>query len=229
MLEAEIEELLRELMSASHAQSVHIAEESEPVPEGGCRARLGDGAELRAFFQSDEQAPALQSRQELLERSARALRACRKRHRAHSWPTVSLPGETRDPRGLILARMREFLQGLVATSKLYQMVLMCRGQLISSAEPLEELDRERLQLLERQLARAAQQTQGSDHGELIQDGVYARSFWYGAALIGFARHGYSLDLVRHRSKMVARELAQLLAMYDDDPTSPVKVAPPPEE
>ena len=186
------------------------------------------GGLLCATFHTREPAQAPQSRSELLERTARALRACIKHDGAAQWPLVQIPFESPDPRRLILARMQQFLQGLVDTSDLYQVALTCRGHLIASAYPLEEIDESRLDLLMRQLDLAADKAVGSCHGELVHDDLFARSFWYGAALFGFARKPYAVDFVRHRCNLVARELAHLLAMLDDDPDKPAKLAPLPE-
>lgn len=227
MLEAEIEELLREFMNASQAESVLLGPENRDLPAGGSVARLGQGGLLSATFTREQDAQAAQSRREMLERTARALRACLRRHQADTWPSLSLPSTSPDTTRLILARIQQFLQGLVDTSKLTQVVLLRRGKILSAAYPLAELDESRLELLVRQLDRAARDTPGSAHGELIRDDVYGCTFWYGAALIGFSDAAYSLDFVRHRYKMVARELAHLLNMLDDDPRGPAKAAPPP--
>ena len=104
---------------------------------------------------------------------------------------------------------------------------MLRGRLVASASPLEELEEAQLDLLARQLDKANDSAEGTAHGELVRPGIYAHSFWYGAALVGFCRGEYSVDFVRHRNKMVARELVHLLEMLEGGPDKPVKQAPPP--
>lgn len=126
-----------------------------------------------------------------------------------------------------MARIQQFLKGLVDSSELYQVALTCRGRLIASAYALDEIDESRLELLMRQLDIASQKSEGTRHGELVRDDLFARSFWYGAALFGFANKPYSVDFVRHRCKLVSRELANHLSMLDDDPNKPVKTAPVP--
>jgi hypothetical protein len=227
MLEDEITELLREFMAASHADAVQIIPENQSLPLHSQCAKLGMGCLLCAIFHTREAPIATQSRSELLERSARALRACVKEDGVPRWPLIRLPTETPDPRRLMLARIQQFLQGLVDSSELYQVALTCRGRLVASAYPLEEIDESRLDLLMRQLDVASDETIGSDHGELVRDDLFAQSFWYGAALFGFANQPYAVDFVRHRCTHVARELSHLLTMLDDDPDEPAKIAPKP--
>jgi hypothetical protein len=229
MLEDEMTELLRELMTTSHAQAVQIIPENQALPLHSQSARLGMGCLLCATFHTRESADAPQTRSELLDRAARALRACARRADASEWPLLRLPSESPDPRRLILARIQQFLQGLVDSSDLYQVALTCRGRLIASAYPLAEMDESRLDLLMRQLDLAAEKTVGSDHGELVRDELYAQSFWYGAALFCFSSKPYAVDFVRHRCKLVGRELVHLLTMLDGDPDTPVKTAPIPTE
>ncbi len=228
MIEDDISKLLQELLSSSGAHSVHILPANQPLPLHGLCVKLGMGALLCATFHTREPSDAPQSRAELLEHSARKLRACMKASGAASWPHLDLPTDRQDPRQLILARVQQFLKGLVDTSSLYQVLLTCRGTLIASAYPLNDVDESRLDLLLRQLDVAREKQVGSDHGELIRPDLYAHSFWFGAALFGFAETAYAEDFVRHRFKHVARELAHLLAMLDGDPDAPVQVAPMPD-
>lgn len=228
MLEEELTELLREFMTTSQAQVVQIIPENQTLPLHSRTAKLGMGSLLCATFHTREPAGAAQTRAELLERTARRLRACAKQGEAAEWPLLRLPSDRPDPRRLILARIQQFLQGLVDSSDLYQVVCTCRGELVASAYPLEEMDESRLDLLMRQLDLAADKNVGSNHGELVRDELYAQSFWYGAGLFCFASKPYALDFVRHRCKLVARELVHLLSMLDGDPDKPVKTAPKPE-
>jgi hypothetical protein len=228
MLADEIAELLREFMTTAQAQAVEIIPENQPPPLHSQSAKLGMGCLLCATFHTRESPDAPQTRSELLDRAARALRACIRDAEASEWPLLRLPSDRPDPRRMILARIQQFLQGLVDSSDLYQVALTCRGQLIACAYPLEEMDESRLDLLMRQLDLAAEKKVGSDHGELIHDELYAQSFWYGAGLFCFASKPYAVDFVRHRCKLVARELVHLLTMLDDDPDKPVKTAPIPE-
>ncbi len=228
MLHSEIEELLREVMAASKAFRVGIETSAPKASAYIHSAALGQEAHLVAEFEHIESPHDEQSRQELIERSSRAMRACLRRNGETDFPYLALPNDKPDPKHLILARIQQFLCGIVDTTKLYQMVVLHRGELIASAYVLDELDVERLALLDRQLELAAKKTPGTDHGELIRDDIYARTFWYGASMIGFANSPYALDFVRHRSKMVARELSHLLSLLEDGPESPSSIAPLPE-
>lgn len=227
VLDSELQEILRELLRASGAQTVEIDSEDQLASPGYLRVPLGHGGFLQAFFVDLSESRKTSARQQALEQGARRLRACFLHHQGETWPHLRIPGDVPDRRRLILARMQQFLRGLVDTSALRQMVLMCRGQIIASALPMDVEDIDRLDFLSRQLDRISQQAPGTDHGELVQADVYGRSFWYRAALFGFAENGYSEDFVRHRSKQVARELAYLLAMLDEGPNEPIKEAPDP--
>lgn len=229
MIDDDITELMRELLSLSDAHSVHIIRENQTLPLHGLCVKLGMGCLLCATFHTREPDDAPQSRAQLLEQSARSMRARIKAEGSASWPLLSLPHDRPDPRQLILARMQQFLQGLADTGRLRQVVLTSRGTLVASAFTISEIDESRLELLLRQLDVASDSAVGSTHGQLARPDVFALSFWYGAALIGFADNLYAEDFVRHRFKQVARELAHLLAMLDGDPDTPVKVAPVPED
>lgn len=230
MENAEIEELLRELLSASNAQRVAIQKVAADDSDASTTLThpLGYGAELVAEFSESESWTTLQSRQEHLERYARRIRACQVRLGNKNFTYTHFPNDSPEPKRLILARIQQFLTGLVDTSELYQMVLLRSGQLIASALPIDPLDENRLDLLHRQLSAAAQKSTGSAHGELLQPGIYALRFWYGASLIGFASGDYALDFVRHRSKLVSRELAHLLNLLDQGPDKPGAIAPIPD-
>ncbi|MBL4633996.1 MAG: hypothetical protein JKY56_08990 [Kofleriaceae bacterium] len=225
MENAELEELLRELLSDSSAERVYIRIAKETRSPHELFASLGRGAIVVAEFAASENFLSFQSRQEHLERYSRRIRACALRLEIEQFPELEFPNQNPDPKRLIVARIQQFLVGLVDTSELYQMVLLRSGQLIASAHPVDDLDSERLDLLHRQLSAAAQQSAGSAHGELVQPRLYGLRFWHGASLLGFSRANYSLDFVRYRSKMVSRELAHLLSMLDNGPDSPGAIAP----
>jgi hypothetical protein len=228
MINDKITELMRELLTLSDAHSVHIIPENQTLPLHGLCVKLGMGSLLCATFHTREPLDAPQSRGQLLEQSARAMRAHMKAEGVAAWPLLSLPTGSPDPRQLILARIQQFLQGLADTSSLRQVVLTCRGRLVAGAFTVSDIDESRLDLLLRQLDVASQASVGTTHGELARADIFARSFWYSAAIIGFADTPYAEDFVRHRFKQVSIELAHLLAMLDGDPDAPVKVAPVPE-
>lgn len=229
MLEAEVTELLRELLGDSGAAGVHIGPESEVVKPNTLLAKLGSESALFATFASPEPPGIPETRREMLEKAARAIRACMRKHEASTPPRLALPNGTPDQKHLILARIQQFLEGLVGTSELYQAVLWYRGRLVGSAVPVAELDHERMPLLTRQIAQEARRNPDSSHGELVRDDVYGRSFWHDAYLVAFGDRSYSVDFIRHRSKQVCRELTHLLNLLDDGPDSPAKSALPPTD
>ncbi len=234
MLEQKLEDLLRTHLATTGASTLRITSKTGHLQEHECRTKLSSQAILVASFAQPEATTQQPGRLELLERAARALRSCVREHYREGarvvWPELAFPHvETaaQDPQRLITARIQQFLKALVDSSPLHQEVLMLRGRLIASASPLEELEEAQLDLLARQLDKANESAEGTAHGELVRPGIYAHSFWYGAALIGFCRGDYSVDFVRHRNKMVSRELVHLLEMLEGGPDKPVKQAPPP--
>ncbi len=233
MLEEILQGLLRTHLATTGASALRITRNPTDLGEHQLRAKLAARVSLIATFAGPERVDVLPGRRELLERAARELRACYREQPGESkrkWPEMHFPdSETaaHDPQRLILARIQQFLRALVDSGPFHQQVLMLRGRLVASAAPLEKLEEAQLDMLSRQLEKAGQAANGTAHGELAREGLYARGFWYGAALIGFCNGDYSLDFVRHQSKLVARELTSLLTMLEGDPNKPVKVAPPP--
>ena len=230
MLRRALEELLRQQLGLMGAAKLTIARDQSVLKLEQLAAKLGSNVSLLASFAGPEPVDQRPSRRELLERAAQALRQCRRDHHGDVWPELQVPNANnleKNSRRLVLARIQQFLTSLVESGPMHQYVLLLRGRLIASAKALEEFEEAQLDLLNRQLDRVSQSAVGTAHGELVRPGLYARSFWYGAALIGFTRDEYSEDFVRHRSKMVAKELGHLLAMLDDGPDKPAKEAPPP--
>tara|TARA_R110002096_G_scaffold292224_1_gene486508 strand:- start:56106 stop:56804 length:699 start_codon:yes stop_codon:yes gene_type:complete len=232
MLEQDLEELLRTHLATTGATTLRITSKTGNLQEHECRTKLGSRAVLIASFAQPEATGQQPGRLELLERAARALRACVRKHQGAgklAWPETVFPhAETaaHDPKRLVAARIQQFLKALVDSSPLHQEVLMLRGRLVASATPLDEMEEAQLDLLVRQLDKANDAASGTAHSELVRPGIYAHSFWYGASLIGFCDGEYSVDFVRHRNKMVARELVHLLEMLEGGPDKPVKAAPP---
>ncbi len=230
MFEERLEDLLRVQLATTGATALCITRRVGSLEEHQCRSKLGQGAFLLASFAQPESGHQHPTRRELLERAAREMRALFRDTSAKTWPEMRFPDAevaARDPRHLILARIQQFLQALVDSSSMHQEVLVLRGTLVASAHPMDAYEEAQLDLLCRQLDKASDAAVGTAHGELARDGLYAHSFWYGAALIGFCRGEYSVDFMRHRSRIVARELVGLLEMLDGGPDKPVKQAPPP--
>jgi len=229
MLEANLYAILRHQLAYTGATVLRITNNHEDLRPLDRYTELVTGVSLVASFADPERDDQRPSRQELIERASRALRSCYRDHAdvldtVPDWPMLEFPDTSkpvREGQELIRARIQQFLKGLVDSGPIRQCALLLRGRLVASALPLEEIDEAQLDLLCRQLDRASQSASGTAHGELVRSDVYAHSFWYGASLIEFASDDYAVDFVRHRSKMVAKELSNLLAMLDDGPNTPV--------
>ncbi|HLU67533.1 MAG TPA: hypothetical protein VKZ63_14725 [Kofleriaceae bacterium] len=240
MLKDELRQLLRELAAATGAASVSIAHpdqhDGDVVPDEAAAAAphsmavpVGGGAVLRAGFLYPEDPPDPNGRAAALERTARALRSCARRWDVATLPPVSYPESARSPRSLILARIESYLRALVSTLSMENAAVTLRGRLVTSARPLGELHREQIPFTVRRVAAEVERRRGtSSHAELAGEDFYALSFWYGGCLIGFFSSPYAPDFVRHRTRLVTRELAHLLSMLDEPPSDPVQTAPRPE-
>jgi hypothetical protein len=227
MFEDELRHQLLELCATTGAVDARIVRPQPGTlpPEDAHRAPLGGGAFLDVVMPpgTDPAAPPSAA----IERTVRALRACARR-----WD-LDLPvlgGEPEQPlRVRIIERIERFLGALTAADGATNALVTVRGKLIGSAAALTELHRERIDFLLRRMdAEVSRQVGQSSHGELVGDDFFAISFWYGACLIVFFDRPFSVDFARHRSRMVARELAGLLPDLDDPPRDPARVAPVPE-
>lgn len=240
MLKDELRQLLRELAGATGAVSVAIAHPDTPnedgsddEPSGGAlhsmAVPVGGGAVLRAGFLCAEEPPDPNGRAAALERTARALRACARRWDVATLPPVAFPDTARSPRSLILARIESYLRALVASLGMDNSVVTLRGRIVASARPLGELHRAQIPFTVRRVAVEADRRRGaSSHAELAGEDFYALSFWYGGCLVGFFSRPYASDFVRHRTRLVTRELAHLLSLLDEPSHDPVQTSPLPE-
>lgn len=240
MLKDELRQLLRELAGATGAVSVAIAHPDQPglALDGdddghgsghSMSVPVGGGAVLRAGFLCPEEPPDPNGRAAALERTARALRACARRWDVATLPPVAFPDTARSPRSLILARIESYLRALVASLGMDNAVVTLRGRIVSSARPLGELHRAQIPFTVRRVAVEADRRRGaSSHAELGGEDFYALSFWYGGCLVGFFSRPYASDFVRHRTRLVTRELAHLLSLLDEPSHDPVQTSPRPE-
>jgi hypothetical protein len=241
VLKDELRQLLRELAGATGAVSVAIAHPDQPDPIAGVDADddgdgqhsmsvpVGGGAVLRAGFLCPEEPPDPNGRAAALERTARALRACARRWDVATLPPVAFPDTARSPRSLILARIESYLRALVTSLGMDNAVVTLRGRIVSSARPLGELHRAQIPFTVRRVAVEADRRRGaSSHAELGGEDFYALSFWYGGCLVGFFSRPYASDFVRHRTRLVTRELAHLLSLLDEPSHDPVQTSPRPD-
>ncbi len=227
MLESEIRDLLRTL--AAELCATAAAVEHEPLEAAGVGERaetpLGNGAVLVAYF--DKPVGDDSDRAAAMEQAARLLRACGRRWNASQIPAVSI-GHAEPPRERHLARITDYLVALANTQHATNALITLRGKTLASARELEEMQRERISFTLRRLDAEAARTDGTSHAEIATDDCYAVSFWYGAALIAYFDAPYSIDFVRHRARLVTREVSAILGELSDPPPAPAIIAPLPE-
>lgn len=237
MFEDELRQLLREFALSSGAQAATILV-SEPtaataaVEPGAAdwssrKVPLGGGAYLEASFHGPTREP--EARAAAMERAARSLRACARRWHASEFPAVRYPQLGGAPRERVLARIHAFLHAFAQSHAMVNAAVVRRGEVVAAAFPMDELQRSRIPFALKRVASEAQRRRGlSSHAEVVDDDLYAVSFWYGACLLGFFSAAYPVDFVRHRARLVIRELVQLLPELDDSPEDPAQRAPLPE-
>jgi hypothetical protein len=234
VFEDELKQLLREFSTACGARWVAIGPPSAaPLPDDPAEtdrqhAPLGRGAVLAAEWDQAPPARAAASRAEALERAARAVRACARRWGVDELPELQVPPTTEAADERVLERIRAFLVALANTHAADNAIVLLKGQVVAAARPVEPLHAERLPFVIRQVDAAAARRSGSSHGEIAGEDVLAVSFWFGAHLAVFFGGPYATDFVRHRVRLVARELSQLLPLLDDPPRPPARLAPLPE-
>jgi hypothetical protein len=226
--ENEVDDILRELLREPGALGAQVigADEAAACELGGAahaRRALGGGAELIVTMgpTAPPELPAA------IERAARDLRACIRRHAVSAVPSVSLAGRAPRGRAALLARARDFLEALAAMHGAICAVLLRRGEVLAHAGDLDDERRERLAFLRKRVDAEAARAKGrSSHAEIVGDDVYARSFWFDAHLVIFlAGPGWAHDFVRHRTRAVARVLAVLLPHLEDEPPTPANLRP----
>jgi hypothetical protein len=224
--EQEVDDILRELLrerGAIGARVVSAGDADELAGVAHARRALGHGAELVVTVGAlaDPELPAA------IERAARELRACIRRHGVERVPEVTLVGRVPRPRAALLAKARAFLEALAAMHGALSALVLRGGQIVAEGGAVDAAQRERLTFLRKRIdAEAARRRGRSSHAEIVGDDVYARSFWFDAYLvIFFAGPGFAVDFVRHRARAVARALAVILPHLDDEPPSPANVRP----
>jgi hypothetical protein len=185
-------------------------------PKPAADASLGDGAGLGDRSEGPLAIDAV------LELAVRQLRALARRWNVAQLPLVRMPPGNASP-DRVLARIVSFLRALAGTASAHNAMLVRRGQLVASASPVDEAWTSRLSFLARRAAAAG--SSRSSHGEVVDPDAFALSFYYDAALVVAIDAPYAVDFLRHRCRMVSRELALLLPMIEPDPETPAALRP----
>jgi len=219
-IEAEVREVLRELLEEIGAVSARILENDDI--RTGVPARtlaLGGGEYLRVELPTrvDRGAGRDHDVEAAFERATRQLRAIRRRWEIARLPEVTVaPGAPSSNR--VLARVAHFLTALASMDRATNALCTRGTQLVAAARPPDELEASRWPFLARRALAA--HAPGSSHGEVVDPDAYAMSFWYDAAIVVLLAEPYATDFVRHRCRQVARELANLLPLLEPDPGGP---------
>jgi hypothetical protein len=227
-IEDEVREVLRELIAEIGAVSARIVEHDGI--RTGIPARtlaLGGGEYLRVELPT--RVTREQGREHdveaAFERATRQLRAIRRRWEVARLPEVVVaPGAAPDNERVI-DRIRTYMRGLASIDRATNAFVTRKALLIASAAPPDEVESTRWPFLARRAL--ATHAPGSSHGEVVDPDAYAMSFWYDATLVVLLAEPYALDFVRHRCRLVARELAHLLPLLEPDPEAPAAIRRPP--
>jgi hypothetical protein len=232
----ELRDVLRELVETTDAISAAIVSGGPGRPIGTVdvddvelrRVPLGSGTLLEARFpgasdDADARAPAV-------ERAARSLRACARRWGCERLPEADYRAASEGlDRNRVTERIRVYLQAWCNAQGMVNALVTVRDQVVATAYPLEELQRERIPFLLKQVEAEVVSRRGETaHVELLRDDLCVFGFWIDACLIAFCDGNHSVDFVRHRARLVTREVSQLLPHLDDPPSAPARLAPIPE-
>ena len=237
MIEQEIREILQALLTdtgsisaAIVADDGHLGVPSKRRPLGGDRTLqvelssrtrkdggsdggYNDGPVERSELSIDAQ----------LELTVRQLRALARRWNAPQLPLVRVPPHSASPERVI-HRIESFLRALAGSAQAHNALLVRRSQVLAAASSVDEAWASRGSFLARRAWAAA--PANSSHGEVIDPDAFALAFYYDAVLIVVIDAPYAVDFLRHRCRMVARELSLLLPMIEPDPETPAMIKDP---
>jgi hypothetical protein len=232
MIEDEIREILSALLADTGSLSAAIVADDGRSGVPTKRRPLGGDRSLQVELatrtpkldgQADSAGGGALPVDAVLEVAVRQLRAAGRRWNVDPLPLVRMPPAVASP-DRVLQRFTAFLTALAATATAKNAMVLRRGQLIASASPVDDAWRSRLTFLSRRAAAAAPER--SSHGEVVDPDAYALGFYYDAVLVVAIDAPYAVDFLRHRCRMVARELALLLPMLEPDPETPAMIRPP---
>lgn len=223
---AELRDVLKDLVLGSGALAAEIATE-DVIDDTALTAALGGGARLIVWPLDGADREGLRA---AVERGARALRACLRRHGETTFPALRY---TREVIGLTQDRIRDriqtYLRALVATPGAHNAVITVDRETIAEAYPLDDLQHDRLNLVHKQVDAEVERRKGeTSHVEVLVGDVGAFGFWVKACLVVYIDDSCAPDFLRHRARLVMREVSQLLPHLDEPPADPAHVAPIPE-
>jgi len=225
MIDDEVREILRELMTEIGATSVRILGE-DSQPRTGVPARtlaLGGGEFLSVEVPTRSTNTDVEA---AFERSTRQLRAVRRRYEVSRLPEITITPATAQPEtGRVMATIEKYMQALAQVDRASNAFVIRGTTLVAAARAPDEQESSRWQFLARRAL--ATKDPGSSHGEVVDPDAYAMSFWYDAALVVLLAEPYATDFIRHRCRQVARELCNLLPMLEPDPDAPAAIGPRP--
>jgi hypothetical protein len=188
---------------------------------------LGGGSVLRVVLPAS--APPGEETAGVCERAARAIRAAARRWEVARLPPVALTRDHQTSRDRVRARIEAFLVAFANAPGVANAAVTRAGDVIASAAPLAEAHRLARPRRLRRLPVVARRHRGETaHVEIVNDDVAVFAFWVDACLLAFFDGPHSADFVRHRARLVARELSSLLPELDEPPDAPAAVAPRPE-
>ena len=220
----EVRAALRELVDEIGAVSARIIEHDEL--RTGVPARtlaLGGGEYLRVEL------PTRHGREVEVEaafdRAVRQLRAIRRRWEIARLPEVSIAPGAQPTNGRVIERIQGYLGALAGIDRASNALVTRGARLIAAARAPDELEATRWPFLARRAL--ASHAPHSSHGEIVDPDAYAMTFWYDAVLVVLLVEPYAVDFVRHRTRQVAKELANLLPMLEPDPEAPAAIRRPP--
>lgn len=229
MIEHEVREILQGLLEESGSISAAIVGDDGHLGVPTARRPLGGDRTLQVELASRTRKDGNDGeRGELsvdarLEIAVRQLRALARRWNAAQLPLMRVPPSSASPQRVI-QRIEAFLRALVGSAGARNAIVVRRSQLVAAAAPLDEVWASRLSFLARRVQSTA--TSKSSHGEVIDPDAFAIAFYYDAVLIVVIDAPYAVDFLRHRCRMVARELSLLLPMIEPDPETPAMIRDP---
>lgn len=226
MIEDEIREILAALVADTGSLSAAIVADDGHSGVPSKRRPLGGDRSLQVELSTrtpKAQGEGVLAVDAILEIAVRQLRAAGRRWNVDPLPLLRMPPPVASA-DRVMQRLEAFLSALAGTATAQNAMVLRRGQLVASASPVDESWKSRLAFLAKRTAAAA--TDRTSHGEIVDPDAYALGFYYDAVLVVAIDAPYAVDFLRHRCRMVARELALLLPMLDPDPETPAATRPP---